>query len=60
MYPPALERASRLITPRIFPSSVEKEFFNGIDQSGRKAEPTWDRQPSHDLHLREADIFPSF
>src|SRR5688572_25957466 len=33
MYPPSLERTSRLITPRIFPSSVEKEFFNRI---GRK------------------------
>jgi len=31
MYPPSLERASRLITPRIFPSSVKKEFFNRID-----------------------------
>jgi hypothetical protein len=30
MYPPSLERASALITPRIFPSSVEKEFFNRI------------------------------
>jgi hypothetical protein len=33
MYPPSLKRASRLITPRIFPSPVEKEFFNRI---GRK------------------------
>src|SRR2546425_12829115 len=31
--PRSLKRASRLIAPRIFPSSVEKEFFNRI---GRK------------------------
>jgi hypothetical protein len=36
MYPPSLKRASRLITPRISPSSVEKEFFNRI---GRKQKP---------------------
>jgi hypothetical protein len=30
MYPPSLKRAPRLITPKIFPPSVEKEFFNRI------------------------------
>src|SRR5437588_5674378 len=30
--PPSLKRTSRLITPRFFPASVEKEFFNRIGQ----------------------------
>jgi hypothetical protein len=37
MYPPSLKHALRLITPRVFPSSVEKSFSTESVESRHSA-----------------------